>query len=380
LKVLCSQDELARSLQIAVRAVPTKSTLPILSGLLLETRDDLLFCFGSDLEKGIEVKVPEVTIITPGRVVVSGKTFYDIIRHLPPGRIEMSVDEDGKKFNIKTTHSFFQLNLFSAEEYPALPEDVKTIALLREEKTETNEDVSLFSISSAFLWKAVKQTVYATAPEDSRPFLSSILWELSPNSLRLVGTDINRLVLKDLSVKCNFQNNILVPVNSMKEMATIFGNDPDDEIDFLLFNRQLYAVGNGVIFYTRLINAQFPRYEQVIPEDFTGEALLNREAFLSALTRNSLIDRAVKLSFSEGKVKIFSYEPDFGQSSEEVACSYEGKPMDIGFNAVFIMEFLRSVIADDVVFHLSEGMKASVLKTKNSEKYLYVLMPLRLNY
>ncbi len=380
MKILCSQEELARSLQIAVRAIPTKSTLPILSGLLLETRDDFLFCFGSDLEKGIEVNIPEVTIITPGRVVVSGKTFYDIIRHLPPGRIEMGIDDDGKTFNIKTAHSFFQLNILPAEEYPALPEDVKTIALLRENKIEMNTDFSLFSLPSAFLWEAVKQTVYATAPDDSRPFLSSVLWELSPGSLRLVGTDINRLVLKDLSVKCNFENNILVPVNSMKEMATIFGNDPDEEIDLLLFNRQLYAVGNGVIFYTRLINAQFPRYEQVIPEDYTGEALLNRESFLGALTRSSLIDRAVKLSFSEGKVEIFSYEPDLGQSSEEVACSYNGHPMDIGFNAVFIMEFLRSVAVDDVIFNLSEGMKASVLKTKDSNNYLYVLMPLRLNY
>ena len=102
MKLLCSQEELLRSLQLAVRVIPTKTTMPILNGLLLETRNDQLFCLGSDLEIGIEVQVPEVTIITPGRVVVAGRTLYDIIRHLPAGRIEMGLDQDNNTFKINT--------------------------------------------------------------------------------------------------------------------------------------------------------------------------------------------------------------------------------------------------------------------------------------
>ena len=380
MKLLCSQEELVRSLQIVTRVIPARSTMPILSGLLLETRDDQLFCFGSDLEVGIEIKIPEVTIITPGRIVVSGRTFYDAIRHLPPGRIEMGIDDGEKTFNIKTANSFFSLNIFPAEEYPALPEGIKTINLLREDKNRDRDALFLFSLQAAVFREAVKQSVYATAPQDSRPFLSSILWEFDEGNLRMVATDINRLVIKDLSIKCSSKNSFLVPVKALKEITTILEND-DEQIDFLLVNKQLYAVSRGVVFYTRLINAQFPRYEQVIPKEFDGQVAFERSTFLSALTRSSLIDRAVKLSFSEDNINIFATEPDLGQFSEKLSGSYDGEPLEIGFNSQYIIDFLK-VVGDEgqIVFNLSKGMKASVLKVKNNENYTYVIMPLRLNY
>lgn len=381
MKLLCSQEELIRSLQLAARVIPTKTTMPILTGLLLETRNDQLFCLSSDLEIGIEVEIPEVTIITPGRVVVAGRTFYDVIRHLPAGRIEMGIEQDEKIFKINTANSCFELNTFPAEEYPVLPEGIKTISLLREDKTRIEPDHSLFSLPASVFSAAIKQSIYATAPNDSRPFLSSVLWEIDQGNLRLVATDINRLVIKDLPVNGQFNEDFLVPVKSLKEMASIFGDDPEEEIDFLLLNRQLYAAGCGVVFYTRLINAQFPRYEQVIPKEFDGQALCDRNSLLAALTRSSLIDSAVKLSLSTDRLNIFATEPDLGQFSEDLSCLYQDGPLEIGFNAHYLMDFLKVVGSDEqVVFNLSQGMKASVLKIKGSEEYTYVIMPLRLNY
>src|SRR5690554_2083490 len=133
MKLFCSRDELVRSLQMATRVLPAKTSIPVLNGIVLETRDDQLFCFASDLENGIEVKVPEVTIITPGRVVLSGRTFYDVVRHLPPGRIEMGIED--KTFSIKTASTFFNLNILPAEEYPAVPDGLKRIYLYLEEQT-----------------------------------------------------------------------------------------------------------------------------------------------------------------------------------------------------------------------------------------------------
>ena len=380
MKLLCSQEELLRSLQLTVRVIPTKTTMPILNGLLLETRNDQLFCLGSDLEIGIEVEIPEVTIITPGRVVVAGRTFYDVIRHLPTGRIEMGLDQNTNTFKINTANSSFELNTFPAEEYPVLPEGIKTIRLVREDKTAVS-DHTLFSLSAADFSTAVKQSIYATAPNDSRPFLSSVLWEIDRGKLRLVATDINRLVVKDLPVNGEFNEEFLVPVKSLKEMALIFGDDPSDEINFLLLNRQLYAAGRGVVFYTRLINAQFPRYEQVIPEDFDGQIECDRTSFLTALTRSSLVDSAVKISLSTDSLNIYAMSPDLGQFSEDLSCSYQAEPLEIGFNVYYLMDFLKVIGPEQqVVFNLSQGMKASVLKVKGSEDYTYVVMPLRLNY
>ncbi|NLM37757.1 MAG: DNA polymerase III subunit beta [Firmicutes bacterium] len=377
MKLFCSRDELVRSLQIATRVLPAKTSIPILNGIVLETRDDQLFCFASDLENGIEVKVPEVTIITPGRVVLSGRTFYDVIRHLPPGRIEMGIE--GNAFTIKTTSTFFNLNVLPAEEYPAVPEGLKRIHHYLEEQTGLQGEEILFSLEAPVFEEAVRQSVYATAPNDSRPFLSSILWEFNADRLRLVATDINRLVVKDLRIIGNSEDSFLVPVKSLREMAGIFGH-PEEEITFFLINRQLYAVTKGILYYTRLINAQFPRYEQVIPKSFDGEARLQRTPLLNSLSRSLLIDKAVKLSFAPDGLTIFAMDPELGQFNEVVSCSYEGESFAIGFNAQFIIDFLKAVDQEEIVFHLSAGMKASVLQVKDLTSYTYVLMPLRLNY
>ena len=306
MKLFCSRDELVRVLQIATRVLPAKTSIPILNGVVLETRDDQLFCFASDLENGIEVKVPEVTIITPGRVVLNGRTFFDVIRHLPSGRIEMGIED--KTFTIKAGSTFFNLNISPAEEYPAVPDGLKRVHLYLEEQTGLSGEELLFALETASFEEAVRQSIYATAPNDSRPFLSSVLWEYKPDRLRLVATDINRLVVKDLTITGNSEDSFLVPVNSLKEMAGIFGSSPEEEILFFLINRQLYAVGKGIIYYTRLINAQFPRYEQVIPESFDGEARFNRTILLSSLQRSLLIDKAVKLSFEPDRLRIFALD------------------------------------------------------------------------
>ncbi|NLW59746.1 MAG: DNA polymerase III subunit beta [Firmicutes bacterium] len=379
MKLFCSRDELVRVLQITTRVLPAKTSIPILNGVVLETRDDQLFCFASDLENGIEVKVPEVTIITPGRVVLNGRTFFDVIRHLPSGRIEMGIED--KTFTIKAGSTFFNLNISPAEEYPAVPDGLKRVHLYLEEQTGLSGEELLFALETASFEEAVRQSIYATAPNDSRPFLSSVLWEYKPDRLRLVATDINRLVVKDLTITGNSEDSFLVPVNSLKEMAGIFGSSPEEEILFFLINRQLYAVGKGIIYYTRLINAQFPRYEQVIPESFDGEARFNRTILLSSLQRSLLIDKAVKLSFEPDRLRIFALDPERGQFNEEVSCSYDGEPFAIGFNAHYLTDFLKAVgDQEEIVFHLSAGMKASVLRVKEVATYTYVLMPLRLNY
>ena len=124
MKFLCRQEILLRILHMGTRALAAKTTLPILSGLLLESRENELYCASTDLEIGIEVKIPEVSILEPGRVVVPGKVFYEIIRHLPPGDLEVGTDGEKKALTIKGKNSFFQLHLLPDEEYPLLPERI----------------------------------------------------------------------------------------------------------------------------------------------------------------------------------------------------------------------------------------------------------------
>lgn len=380
MKLLCSQEELLKSVQIAVKALSTKSTLPILSGVLLETRDDELYCLATDLEIGIEVKIPEVTIIVPGRVVIPGKTFYEIIRHLSPGRIEMGLDESEKIFNINSIYSVFQLHVLPAEEFPSLPEGFHQIAAMTGEELKKIEENSLvLKVKGATLREAIRQSIYATLPEDPRPFLSSVLMEINPGRLRLVATDINRLVVKEVAIGSDCEGSALVPVKTFREIAQIFGNDPEEEIRLILYQRQLYVVGRGIILSSRLIDSKYPRYEQVIPTDFAGRMIVNRQVFLSALDRGSLLDKAVKLSLSEAGLIISANDPELGMAHEEINCDYRGEDLEIGFNAQFLMDFLRSTDEEEIIFNFSSGMKASLLRPGKGEDYRYIVMPLRLS-
>lgn len=373
MKILCRQETLLHTLHLGTRALAVKSTLPILSGLLLETRDTELYCASTDLEIGIEAKIPEASILEPGRVVVPGKVFYDIIKHLPPGDVELGTDEEKKVFTIKGNNSFFELHLLPAEEYPTLPE--KT-----DEKGGEDQDVLAFLLTVASFREAVRCTVFATLPEDPRPFLSSVLMEFYPGKIRLVGTDINRLVVKEIGIEGEKEISTLIPVNSLREMANILANIEDKQFKIFFHQKMLYMTNGDLVFSTRLVDAQYPKYQQVIPEEFDGEIRIKREPFLQALERSALLDIAVKIKLSPGKgMEVSAQGPELGTAYENVECAYEGKNVEVGFNSFFLLNFLKTINHDEVIFKVSAGMKASVLKPVGDENYTYVIMPLRMN-
>src|SRR5690554_2690709 len=373
MRFTCRQETLLRLLHLGTRALAAKTTLPILSALLLETRENELYCASTDLEIGIEVKIPEVSILEPGRVVIPGKVFYDIIRHLPPGDLELGTDEEKKAFTIKGTRSFFQLHLLPEEEYPLLPERI-------DEKSAEDQGAMVFHLPVASFREAVRSTVYATLPEDPRPFLSSVLAEFNPGKLRLVGTDINRLVVKDISIEGEKEFSTMIPVNSLREMANILAYVEDEEFKVFFHQKMLYMASGDLSFSTRLVDAQYPKYQQVIPEEFDGEIRIKRELFLQAIERIALLDLAVKLTLTPGKgMEISAQGPEVRAAYENVDCVYEGEEVEVGFNSHFLLGFLKTIDHDEVIFQVSAGMKASVLKPAGDESYTYVVMPLRMN-
>ena len=373
MKFLCRQEILLRILHMGTRALAAKTTLPILSGLLLETRENELYCASTDLEIGIEVKIPEVSILEPGRVVVPGKVFYEIIRHLPPGDLEVGTDGEKKALTIKGKNSFFQLHLLPDEEYPLLPERI-------DEKRAKDQGAMVFLLPVASFREAVRCTVYATSPEDPRPFLSSVLAEFQPGRLRLVGTDINRLVVKDMAIEGDQEFSTMIPVNSLREMANILANIEEEQFKVFFHQKMLYMTNGDLVFSTRLVDAQYPKYQQAIPEEFDGEIRINRELFLQAVERIALLDLAVKLALSPGKeMEVAAQGPELGSAYENVACAYEGKEVEVGFNSHFLLNFLKTIDHNEVIFKISAGMKASVLTPAGDESYTYVVMPLRMN-
>lgn len=364
MKFTCAQEDLSHYLQIAVRAIATKSTLPILTGILIETKENYLRCVATDLEIAVEVKIPNIQIQNPGIVVLPGKTFVEIVRHLPQIPVEIELDENSKAVSIVSKYSSYQLPVLPVEEFPTLP-DFK------------NGDK--LEISSEKLKEAIRQTIYATLAEDPRPFLSSILWESTPDHLRLVATDVNRLAVKDIPVKSGVQKTALVPVRALREISNIFGNNPEDTLDIYIGEKLIYLTGAGVTFSSRLVEAQFPRYEQVIPKEFLGSMLINRSMLIEALERTSLVSNSIRLTISNKGVIITAKEPDKGKSYEEIPADFTGQELEIGFNVRFLLDFLKAVDAEEIIFKYIQEQKPALLQINGKNEYIYIVMPLKLS-
>lgn len=364
MKLFCDQNELARYLQTVVRAVSSKLTLPILTGILIETIDNSLHCVATDLELAIEINIPNVQIIEPGKAVVSGKTFVEIVRHLPSGPIEISQSTTDNMVHISGKNASFQLPIFPVEDFPALPE--------LDESTQ-------FTINGLKLKEGIKQTVYATLADDPRPFLSSVLWEITAGQLKLVATDVNRLAVKSLAIEANLNNQILVPVRAMRELATIFGNNAEEELTIALSNRVVLIKGLGISFSTRLVEAQFPQYEQVIPKEFNGSLKIQRSELIAALERSVLISNSIRLKISDEQMEITAAEPDKGHCFEIVPANISGSSLVIGFNIRFLLEFMKIIENETVIIQYSQSQKPVLLQGEGTFDYQYVVMPLKLS-
>jgi len=365
MKIICEQSELSRFLQIAARALSIKSTLPILTGILIQTQDNQLRCVTTDLEIAVEVMVPGIQVIEPGALVLPGKTFVDIVRHLPTGPIEIKKENSGNMVMITGKHSAFQLPLLTQEEFPTLPEKGQGQSI----------EVNGFQLK-----EAIKQTIYATLADAPRPFLSSIFWEMNDSRLRLVATDANRLAVKDIAVQGGMQGNALVPVRALREIANIFGNNEEEKLNVYLTDRLIFIEGSGISFSSRLVvELQFPRYEQVIPKEFNGSVLIKRSDFIAALERSLLVSHSVRLKISGDQIEISAKEPDKGHAFEEIPAKITGTDLEIGFNARFLLDFLKSVDTENIIFNYIQEQKPALLQCEGKNDYQYVVMPLKLS-
>lgn len=364
MKFNCEQSDLSRFLQVAVRAISTKSTLPILTGILVETRDQVLRCVATDLEISVELNIPGIQIIEPGSVVIPGKTFVDIIRHLPMGMITVEKEASSNMITISAKHASFQLPLLPLEEFPSLPEA---------------DQMNQFQLKGTVLKEAIKQTIYATLSDDPRPFLSSILWEIKPDTLKLVATDINRLAIKEMPIEGGIEATALVPVRAFREIANIFGNNSEDEVTVRLSDRVIFISGSGITFSSRLIEAQFPRYEQVIPKEFNGSLVVKRTEFIDSLERSALVSSSVKLKIFGEQIEITAKEPDKGHLYEDLPAQIDGKELEIGFNIRFLLDFLKATDTENIVFKYIQEQKPGVLQGEGRTDYQYIVMPLKLS-
>ncbi len=369
MKISIDQKLLLKHLQGISAVVPAKTSLPILSTFLLESKGDgKIIMTANDLDVSLTTKMDCVTEGS-GSVAVPGKKFFEIVRSLPEDTV--SIETEGDKISISCRRSRFKMVGKSAEEFPKLPEQ---------------KALASFTIKTVTMEEMVNKTSYAVSNDLTRPSLCGVLWEVKGGALSMVATDGHRLakVMLEGALPEVSANDFIVSPKALNILRTLSAEKEEVTV-FLAENHITFDLDDSVI-YSRLLEGPFPDYNQVIPTKNNKRLVINRDELTAACRRvsilSSVITHQVKLVLGTDKLTLSVNTPDVGEAVEEIPCNFEETKMEIGYNARYLLDILKTIDSDDVSFLLDRNDNAGMLVPAEGAgelKQQCLLMPLRLS-
>lgn len=366
MRLTISREKLQEALTAVAAAVPTKTTLPVLGNLLLETTEKGLRLSGTDLDIGVSTEVL-ADVESPGAITVPAKKLTEIVRELPPAPVKLAAAGE-QRITLECGRSRFKLLGLPRDEFPAFP----TVDFTRS-----------WRVKSGDVQKLISHTAFAVSTEESRPILNGVLWEVREKETRMVATNGHRLAKMEIPYSGSLTGDFIIPPKALEQVRRLFPADEELEVargeNHLAFRSPFTAV------FTRLIEGPYPNYDQVIPRDNNRVATIDKAALQSALKRMSVVasdqTHRVKLSFNLALLKFSVATPDLGEGQDELPIRYDGDPIDIGFNGMYLLEILRYMPAEEIKFTFKEPERAATLEPEGWQepgKYLCLVMPLRL--
>ena len=362
MKFRCERETLADALVIAGRAATGRTgTLPVLSGLRLELIGDRLTITGTDLDLTIQLEVA-VGGEVDGGVVLPARLSSDIVRSLPAGKVEVTVDDDEVK--ISGGRSQFSVRPLSLDDYPRL----------------TTPASSAVTLDAAAFGEALRQVVRAASTDEARPILTGVLLTAENDGLRLVATDSYRLAVRDLpgvSV-LGADQKVLVPGRALNELQRVLGMG--GELVLRLGERDATFEIGSTRLTTRLIEGEFPNYRQLIPASHPNILTVDREPLLEAIRRVKILARdatPVRLQIASDGLKLTAITQDVGNATEELDATAQGTDLTVAFNPDYLAAGVEAVGSDQITLSTIDALKPAVVRGVGSDDYLYLLMPVR---
>jgi DNA polymerase III subunit beta len=369
MKLTITREQLQEGLVAVAASVPAKTTLPILSNILLEATKDGIRLSGTDLDIAVSTTV-SASVDQEGAMTLPARKLVEIVRELPSAAIRLTASGE-QRVSIECGRSRFRLLGLPREEFPAFP-SVKFDGGWR--------------TSSGDLQKLIAHVAFAASTEESRPILNGVLWELRPDRMRMVATNGHRLARMDVptaSAGGTAQADLIVPPKALEQIRRLFG--ADEEVEIARSENHLGFRSATTQVFTRLIEGPYPNYEQVIPRENDKSATADKAAFASALRRMSIVasdqTHRIRMAFANGSCKLSVQTPDLGEAQEEITVSYEGDPLEIGFNASYLLEILKYIPTDEVRLTFKAPERAATCEPvgwDDPSSYLTLVMPLRL--
>ncbi len=365
-----SKSDLVRELGLTQGVVEKKTTIPILSNILVETDGDRVWLTATDLELGIKCSCP-ARIKKEGAGTIPAKRLLDYVRLLPDAELSVKLGEN-QWASFVCGRSRTRIAGMSRESFPELPQMPETLA----------------EIPLSVLSQMISNTIFAISAEESRFTLNGALLLLSETGLIMVATDGHRLAMVERRVELpglTAPFRALLPKKAMAEIQKLSSDDPSRKAEFSGNDNHLFFKIDKRLLLSRKLTGNFPDYERVLPKEHPNVIVLQKDDLRSAIERVAQFaderSKAIRLQILNGEVKVHSSISETGESEETIPVEYTGPDVEIGFNAQYLIDFLRSVDQSEIAFHFKDANSAGELRPHNAAPdtiYRYVVMPMRI--
>lgn len=372
MKVEILKENLKNGLSVVEKIVGKNLSLPILDNVLMDTEDNFLSLSSTDLETAIKLWIL-AKIVKKGKVVVPAKFLSSFVSSLPNDKIIIEEKKQGIYVECKNFKT--QIQGFNPEEFPIIPEF---------------KDLEFLEVDNEKLCQGLSQVVDVASPSQSRPEIAGIYFSFSKNSIKIVATDSFRLAEKNITTEDATKKEIsfILPQKPAREiMNTLSGKEGKVKIFFspnqVMFESPMKEAPHPQVqIISRLVEGEYPNYQEIIPTKFKTKVVLKRDEFLSQIKTASLFSgklNEIKISVLDKEVQIFAQDPDVGENQSSIAAKIEGEPIDAAFNYKFLVDGLMNIKSSEVVFELSKEEGPCVLKPVGDASYIYVVMPIKSN-
>lgn len=376
MRFIIQRDSLLQSVQDVMKAVTSRTTIPILTGIKIVANEEGVTLTGSDSDISIESFIPKeeagdeiVEIKQPGSIVLQARFFSEIVKKLPTDTVEIEVHNNLQTV-IRSGRSEFNLNGLDAEEYPHLPQ-------ISEEH--------VFRIPTDLLKGLIRQTVFSVSTSETRPILTGVNWKVENNELVCIATDSHRLALRkaQLEAENTGHYNVVIPGKSLTELSKIL-DDSSDTVDIVITENQVLFKAKHLLFFSRLLEGNYPDTARLIPSESKTDVVVNTKDFLHAIDRASLLARegrnnVVKFSTIEGgAIEVSSNTPEIGTVVEELQSqSIDGEELKISFSAKYMMDALKALEGTEIQISFTGAMRPFVIRPLHDDSILQLILPVR---
>ena len=366
MKIICSKSNLVKGVNIVSKAVPSKTTMPILECILIDATTDIIKFTANDMELGIETVV-DGSIARKGVVAIDAKIFSEIVRKLPDNEVTIETDE-----NLQTTitceKAKFSISSKSGEDFSYIP---------YVEKTET------ITLSQFTLKEIIRQTIFSIADNDSNKLMTGELFQIEDNMLKVVSLDGHRISIRKTELKDSYSpRKVVVPGKTLMEVSKILSGEADKDVQISFTGNHIVFEFDNTVVVSRLIEGEYFRIEQMLSRDYETKVKINKKEFLSCIDRATLLvkegDKKPIIINIMDEVMELRIKSQIGSMNEEIMITKEGKDLLIGFNPKFLIDALRVIDDEEVTLYLMNPKAPCFIKDEN-ETYIYLILPVNFN-